>query len=253
MLCLIFAGFSMGISAQTHLDALIKKCEKLESTDMEVIKNKQKTEKDVETKTVRIRITNDKKLVNEFLDAFKKDASDAKQAMFRKKETSGEVNYFQCRFSKQTYTITVNESENATVTVGNSAKYQFQQFSPDPLQPDQQKQMFKQQQERTKQQQEKIKQHQERMKQHQKRIEQHKDRMQQHLNRMQQYKLKNLDSIILKHNIIADSLILKSTDRLHSINWDSITSKFGKDIDSMVNKLDIRWDEVLEKYELEQP
>jgi hypothetical protein len=104
-----------------------------------------------------------------------------------------------------------------------------------------------------KQQQERMKQHQERMKQHKERVEQHKDRMQQHLNRMQQYKLKDLDSIITKHNIIADSLILKSTARLHSINWDSITSKFGKDIDSMVNKLDIRWDDVLEKYEFEQP
>lgn len=226
MLGLIFSGFSFGISAQNSLDALIKKCETHKSVDMEVVKNKRKTDKGVETKTVHIRITNDKKLVNEFLDAFRKDAGDAEQAMFKKGKENKEINYYQCRFSDRTYTMVIKEGGNANVTIGNARGFRFGQFDPF-RQPYQQKQREEQRKKRMKQQQKKIK---------------------QHLDRIQQYKLKNLDSVFAKHNIIADSLILKSPAYFNSINWDSITSKFGKDIDSLAYKLGVGWDEILERY-----
>lgn len=258
ILCLLFASISFEISAQTHLDALIKKCETHKSVDMEVVKNKRKTDKDVEIKTVNIRITNDKKLVSEFLDAFKKDAPNAEQAMFRKNKENNEINYYQCRFPEQTYTIVVKEEGNANVTAGKPVKFHSWQFHSDSLQLNRQKQAMKQHQkrmeqhkERLKQHQERTEQHKERLKQHNERVEQHKERLKQHYERMRQYKLEDLDSMFIKHNTIADSLILKSTIRLNSINWDSITSKFGQDIDSVVNKLDVGWDKILQKYEFE--
>lgn len=255
MLCLLFASISSEISAQTHLDALIKKCETHKSVDMEVVKNKRKTDKEVETKTVNIRITNDKNLVNEFLDAFKKDAADAEQAMFRKKKESSEVNYYQCRFSDQIYTITVKDEESANVTtVGNFSKFQFRQFSLDSLSFNRQKQMLEQHKEREEQHKERIQQYQNRIQQYKfkdkERMEQHKERIQQYQNKMQQYKFKNLDSIFSKHNIIVDSLILKSPVHFHSTNWDSITSKFGNDMDSLARKIGVGWDEILERYDL---
>lgn len=213
MLCLIFSGFSFGISAQNSLDALIKRCETHKSVDMEVVRSKRKTDKNVETKTVNIRITNDKKLVNEFLDAFKKDADSAEQAMFKKRKENSEINYYQCRFSNQTYTMVIKEDGNANVTIGNAWGFQFRQFEPFPP-PHQPK----------------------------KREDPRKDRM-------HRYKLKNLDSIFSKHRIIADSLILKSSAYCNSINWDSIASKFGKDMDSLACKLGVGWDEILERYD----
>lgn len=254
MLCLVFAGFSWGMSAQIHLDALVKKCETLKSVDMEVIKNKRKTDKNAEIKTVNIRITNDKKLVSEFLNAFKKDASDAEQAMF-KKEKNGEINHYQCRFSDRTYTIVIREAENANVTVGNHIRYHFGQFSSDPIQWNQQNDRMKQQIERQKEQTERQKKQMERQKdwmkqqmKHQKQqMKLQKERMKLQLKR-NKYPLSGLDSIFIKHNTIADSLILKSSVSINSIDWDSITSKFGKDLDSVANKLGVGWDEIMKKY-----
>jgi hypothetical protein len=224
MLCLLFTGLSLEIRAQAHLDALIKKCETHKSVDMEVVKNKRIASENVEIKSVNIRITNDRNLVNDFLEAFKKDAVDAVQVMIRKKDGSQEVHYYQCQFADQTYTIVVKENANANVTVGSSATREKQRA-------EQQKQRVEQQKKRMKQQ---AKQHKERMKQHQKRMKLH------------------LDSTIIRHNIIADSLILKSTGYLNAINWDSISSKFIMDMDTLVNRMgSIRWDEVLEKYEFE--
>jgi hypothetical protein len=226
---------------------------------MEVVKNKRKTDKEVETKTVNIRITNDKKLVNEFLDAFKKDAADAEQAMFKKRKENNEINYYQCRFLDQTYTIIVKEEGNANVTVGSPSRFQLRQFSLDSLPSDRQKQMLgkqkermEKQKERMKHQKERMKQHQGMMKQHQEKVmKQHKGQMKQHKERMKQYKLNELDSMLLKNSIIVDSLILKSSARLNSINWDSIASGFGKNMDSLAYKIGVGWDEILERYDFE--
>jgi hypothetical protein len=86
-----------------------------------------------------------------------------------------------------------------------------------------------------------MKQHKEQMKQQQKHMEQHKERM-------KQYKL---DSALSKYNIIADSLILKSASYINFVNWDSIASKFGKDMDSLAYKLGVGWDEIMERYDFE--
>jgi hypothetical protein len=217
---------------------------------MEVVKNKRKTDKEVETKTVNIRITNDKKLVNEFLDAFKKDAADAEQAMFKKRKESNEINYYQCLFLNQTYTLIIKEEGNANVTVGNPSRFQRRQFPPDSLQSDRQKQMLGKQKERMEKQKERMKQHQEKMKQHQKKVmKQHKEQMKQHKERMKHYKLNELDSMLLKNNVIVDSLIFKSSAHLNSINWDSIASDFGKNMDSLVYKIGVGWGEILERYD----
>jgi hypothetical protein len=244
VLCLIFSGFSLEISAQNHLDALIKKCETHKSVDMEVVKSKRKTEKDVEPKTVNIRITNDKKLVNEFLDAFKKDADNAEQVMFKKRKEDNKINYYQCRFENQTYTMVIKEEGNANITVGNAwgFRFSFDDFqSRQKEREEQQKERIKHQKEREKQQ---LSQQKEREKRHQKRMKQHQERM-------KQYKLNKLDSIVLQNNIIADSLILKSSAYFNYINWDSITSIFGKNMDSLAFKLNLGWDEILERYDFE--
>jgi hypothetical protein len=255
MLCLLFASMAPEIAAQTHLDALIKKCETHKSVDMEVVKNKRVASENVETKSVNIRITNDKNLVNNFLDAFKKDTPNAEQAMFRKRKESNEINYYQCRFSNQTYTIIVKESGDANVTVQLQPHIIAIELPQEARMKQQQERMEQQQKARMKQQEARMKQQQARMKQQEARMKQQEARMKQQKERMKQQKERmklHLDSTIIRHNIIADSLILKSTGHLNAINWDSITSKFGTDIDSFLHKMgSIEWDEILEKYEFE--
>jgi hypothetical protein len=84
-LLLIVSGFSMEIAAQKNLWKVVEKCESSESEaiDMDIIRNRN-SEKKVTNVVITIRISGDKKLVDDFLEAAKKDESDAINSISKK-------------------------------------------------------------------------------------------------------------------------------------------------------------------------
>lgn len=73
---LVAGAASTEVFAQEHLEALVKKCEKLDNVQMQVIYNRDPNTKKLE-KTIKSINFQDEKLLNEFLDAFEKDKEKA--------------------------------------------------------------------------------------------------------------------------------------------------------------------------------
>ncbi|MDR1813575.1 MAG: DUF5024 domain-containing protein [Tannerella sp.] len=120
-LILIISGLSIAaINAQTHIEALIKKCETMENVDMEVIKRKNKEAKEKETVAVRIEIRDNRKLIDDFIDAFRKDESDADQITTRKR-SNDELYVYQ--YGNMQYTLRIKEKTNAQVRVTSGRNY----------------------------------------------------------------------------------------------------------------------------------
>ena len=111
-------AFSLGLSAQKNIEAMIKKCETSPSVNMEVIKKKNPDGKSQDVKMVSIRINSDKELVNDFLQAFKKDETDADDVI-TKKEKGKEVSMI-LKFSDTRYSIRIQDDKNARVSVNDN-------------------------------------------------------------------------------------------------------------------------------------
>ncbi|MDR1719008.1 MAG: DUF5024 domain-containing protein [Dysgonamonadaceae bacterium] len=114
ILVLLTGFISSEVIAQSTIDALIKKCETLESIDMEVIKNKKKGDKEAENRVVSIRITDDQALVEEFIAAFTKDSDNADQQTIRKSKNKA---LYSLKFGKVDYTLNATGNKNARITV----------------------------------------------------------------------------------------------------------------------------------------
>ena len=85
---LIIAGVNSNLTAQTALRAMVKKCESIdsESVIMNVVRKKDKNTLKVISSIVTIDIpAKDKKLVNEFIEAFEKDEPFAFETIYAKK------------------------------------------------------------------------------------------------------------------------------------------------------------------------
>jgi hypothetical protein len=46
---------------------------------------------------------------------------------------------------------------------------------------------------------------------------------------------------------------MKSLGSVRSINWDSVASKFGDNMKTLIDQLGVGWDEIIERYELKNP
>lgn len=75
-LLLVAGAASTNVFAQEHLEAIVKKCEKLDNVQIQVIYNRDQNTKKLE-KTIKSISFQDEKLLNEFLDAFEKDKEKA--------------------------------------------------------------------------------------------------------------------------------------------------------------------------------
>jgi len=113
---LIIGTFCNFTYAQSHIDAVIKKCETLESIEMNVVKNKREGNNE---EHISIRISNNPKLVEEFLNAFNKDGANADQSTTRRKDNREFIEY---RFNKSVYSITVQNKKDARVLYYNSPR-----------------------------------------------------------------------------------------------------------------------------------
>jgi site-specific DNA-adenine methylase len=76
-LLFIVSSFSMKLSAQENLNALVKKCETMESVFINVVRTKNPQTKKIEKEIISINICKNPTLINEFVAAFKKDEEKA--------------------------------------------------------------------------------------------------------------------------------------------------------------------------------
>ena len=110
-MALLIAGVSAGeLMAQEHLNALMKKCESLDNVSVEVIYNKDPKTKKPEKNVVSVTFYRQEnaKLLNDFLDAFKKDREVAYRVMEEK--INGKV-------SPLLYRLSVAGDKDITYTV----------------------------------------------------------------------------------------------------------------------------------------
>ena len=115
-LLLVMSSFSMELVAQKNLDALVKKCETMSSVSMEYVRKKNQQTKKLETKVISITIYNDQALVDEFLDAFKKD-EDNVLSVIENKEKGGRFNLFY-KFESVSYSIDyMKDKKSASIDV----------------------------------------------------------------------------------------------------------------------------------------
>lgn len=124
-MALLIAGVSAGeLMAQEHLNALMKKCESLDNVSVEVIYNKDPKTKKPEKNVVSVTFYRQEnaKLLNDFLDAFKKDREVAYRVMEEK--INGKVTPSLYRFSGAGDTdITYTVEEVKSVFPKNSPHY----------------------------------------------------------------------------------------------------------------------------------
>lgn len=123
----LIAGLTTGASAQTTLKALVKKCETTESVKMNIITERDKNTKKLTKSIITVTIRNDEALVNQFIEAFRKDAGEATMAIedlesgrmiptfYRFEGEGGEVSYtlnIRKRGENQEQVATVSVIEN---------------------------------------------------------------------------------------------------------------------------------------------
>jgi lipopolysaccharide export LptBFGC system permease protein LptF len=115
MAILLIAGnFTLNASAQTHIEALVKKCESMESVDMNVIRNRNRETKKLERSITTVIIKDNEALVNEFIAAFKADEGDVIQVIENK--SSGKLMPSQYIFEGVHYHFFMKDKANATVS-----------------------------------------------------------------------------------------------------------------------------------------
>jgi len=115
-LLFIVSSLSMKLVAQENLNALVKKCETMSSVDINVVSERNAQTKKLEPKVISITIKNDQGLVNEFLEAFKKDKENANQVIENK--SAGKTNYsFFYKFEGVAYSFNSDASNEGGASV----------------------------------------------------------------------------------------------------------------------------------------
>jgi hypothetical protein len=111
---LVAGGFAIDASAQTHLKALVKKCESIESVDMNIVRHRNSETKELKRTITSILIKDNEALVNEFMAAFKADEGDATQIIEHKRKGETTPSFY--RFEKVNYSFSLKDKANASVT-----------------------------------------------------------------------------------------------------------------------------------------
>jgi hypothetical protein len=119
-LFVLLAGlFSSCATAQDNLNALVKKCESMESVDMNIVYQKDKETKKTQQVIKSLTIENNKDLVTKFLEAFKKDKEKAYTVIENKQNGKIVPSFY--RFSTGntdiSYSFSLDDDANASVSV----------------------------------------------------------------------------------------------------------------------------------------
>jgi hypothetical protein len=119
----LLGSFSMESSAQEAIKALIKKCETLETVDIDIVRHRDRNTKEVTRSVTSIQIRSNPALVKEFQDAFQKaydDFSKGKDVADREIITrrGGKIVNLVYRYGSVTYNFSVdNNGQSANVSV----------------------------------------------------------------------------------------------------------------------------------------
>lgn len=118
--CMLLVGsFSMNLSAQEHLAAVVKKCEAIDSADVNVIYQRNPTTKKLQQMIKTVSLDKNPAIVNEVLAAFEKDKAMAVQAIDGK--TKGKMMPQFYKFSDGkiniSYSVSVSDSGDVSLTV----------------------------------------------------------------------------------------------------------------------------------------
>jgi hypothetical protein len=126
-LALIAASFATGANAQESvIKALVKKCETMESVDVNTIRSRDRETKELTRELVSISIKSNPALVKEFQDAFQeayqKEFSKSKDAADQEVVTrrGGKIVNLVYRFGDVSYHFSVENEGNASVSISNN-------------------------------------------------------------------------------------------------------------------------------------
>jgi len=111
---LLIGGIYNDAMAQKNIAAVVSKCESIESVKMTIVRNKNKEKKTTQIIT-SIDIQDNPALVNEFLEAFRKDEPDAKQSIDTKK--NGKIIPEFYSFDDVSYSFSMSDNGEASITV----------------------------------------------------------------------------------------------------------------------------------------
>jgi len=118
-LLLIVSGFSVKLTAQENLDALVKKCATMESVDVDIMGSRNPETQKMEKKVIGISFCKNPTLLNEFVAAFKKD--EEKAISMDERQRGGQIFNLLYKFEHVTYFLSQNDKECISIKVLTSS------------------------------------------------------------------------------------------------------------------------------------
>jgi hypothetical protein len=112
---LLTGSLATDLYAQETLKALMKKCENMENTKVEVLRRRNKETKKLEQVITEVKFGDNQALINEFIAAFEKDREMADQEIEEK--SNGKIKELYYRFGNATYSLSQRDNGRGSITV----------------------------------------------------------------------------------------------------------------------------------------
>ena len=127
LLCviLLLGGLTEGLKAQENLNALMKKCENMDTIDMNVIYNKNRETKKTEKIIKTVTFSNNQKLLDEFVAAFEKDKDAAYKIIDDKKSGKLLPSFYRFGSGKTDISYSLSVSKSGKVTVSKIERFDY--------------------------------------------------------------------------------------------------------------------------------
>ncbi|WP_304248472.1 DUF5024 domain-containing protein [Parabacteroides gordonii] len=127
LLCVILLAGCMteGLKAQESLNALMKKCENMDTIDMNVIYNKNRETKKTEKIIKTVTFSNNQKLLDEFVAAFDKDKNAAYKIIDDKKSGKLLPSFYRFGSGNTDISYSLSVSKSGKVTVSKIERFDY--------------------------------------------------------------------------------------------------------------------------------
>lgn len=135
LLCviLLLGGLTEGLKAQENLNALMKKCENMDTIDMNVIYNKNRETKKTEKIIKTVTFSNNQKLLDEFVVAFEKDKDAAYKIIDDKKSGKLLPSFYRFGSGKTDISYSLSVSKSGKVTVSKIERFDYDSKKGEPF------------------------------------------------------------------------------------------------------------------------
>ena len=116
--CMLILGIAPQLGAQTHLNNLMKQCETKSTVDINVVMNRNKETGEINKVVKSVTINNDKRLVDDFLNAFGRDKEKATKIIenIKSGKTIPSLYQFTDGEKRVSYSFSLSDEANASVT-----------------------------------------------------------------------------------------------------------------------------------------